>query len=391
MHNCAIICEYNPFHTGHEYQINRVRESGAATVFCVMSGNFVQSAMPSFCDKSIRAECAVRGGASAVIELPAVYATASAGYFAEGAVKIISKIRDVTHIAMGATSPAEILLRLAEIRIKRKDSYDKIVASGLKNGKSYNYACANAYTALYESVYGGDVSSVIQEPNNMLCIEYIAALDKFCANIEPLIIMRNGEQHNSENTDSDYISATAIRTAFSDNKADSVARYIPYEYSRIEQSRKLNSPDMEAYKKCAMYAIKCADENKISELRDCAEGMEHAIKNACFASYDDLINSPKLKIYGKKKIDRLLLSCLLDIKKSSIDKPFITRLLACKSDFDFGSLPAFVKTTNAEIKQAACESYGVTETLGIDCRASALYGTLCGLADGYFNYSLVKI
>ena len=78
MKNCAVICEYNPFHTGHKYQLDTLRSMSVDNIFCVMSGDFVQSAMPAFCDKLIRAECAIRGGADAVIELPTIYATAGA-------------------------------------------------------------------------------------------------------------------------------------------------------------------------------------------------------------------------------------------------------------------------------------------------------------------------
>ena len=103
MNNCAIICEYNPFHSGHKYQLDVVRAHGASNIVCVMSGQFVQSATPAFCDKALRAECAIIGGADAVIELPAAYATASAQAFAEGAIKIIAAIKNADTLAMGAT------------------------------------------------------------------------------------------------------------------------------------------------------------------------------------------------------------------------------------------------------------------------------------------------
>lgn len=390
MHNCAIICEYNPFHTGHRYQLEHVREQGATSVFCVMSGDFVQSASPAFCGKSVRAECAVLGGADAVIELPMIYATASAGYFAEGALKIISHIKDISHIAMGATGAPDIILRLADIKLKHSERYNDRVKTLLKNGKSYNFACANALAELYAGVYSDntDIESVIQEPNNILCIEYITAIDKHAANIEPLIIKRMGAVHNSPAIDGDYISATAIRREIDSNCSEQVKRYIPFYFERIIEHKKLHSPDISAYKKAALFALRSSSIEKISSLRDWSSGVEYSVKNLNPSSYDELVESEELKKFGKKRIERLLLDCLLDVKKEYLSLPFITRLLACKRDLDFKLLPKFVKTTNSEIRAADTDCRAV---LGVDERAADLYNTLSGFSGGYYNYSLVKV
>ena len=392
MHNCAIICEYNPFHTGHKYQLDRVCERGASAVFCVMSGNFVQSAMPAFCDKSIRAECAVRGGANAVIELPTIYATASAGYFAEGAVKIISQIKGISHIAMGATSPSDFILKLAEIKIKHSDKYNELLKNYLKTGKSYNYACVSALNELYSLIYADstDITPIIQEPNNMLCIEYITAIDKYAANIEPFIVKRSGAQHNSSITDGNYVSATAIRNAIDNDGADSIKRYIPYCCDRIIEYRTYHSPDINAYKKAALFALKRASVEEISRLRNCSDGMEYLLKRLSPSSYDELVESTELKKFGKKRVERLLLDCLLDIKKENLSSQFITRLLACKNDFDFKILPEIVKITNSDIRDASVSS-SIKTVLNIDENATALYNTLSGISGGYYNYSLVKV
>ena len=78
-----------------------------------MSGAFVQSGVPAFSEKAWRAECAILGGADAVIELPVVYSTASAQLFAEGGLKIISGIKNITHLAMGAVASADEILEIA--------------------------------------------------------------------------------------------------------------------------------------------------------------------------------------------------------------------------------------------------------------------------------------
>lgn len=394
MKNCAIVCEYNPFHTGHLYQLSRVGEYAPNNIFCIMSGAFVQAAMPAFCDKALRAECALLGGADAVIELPTVYSTASAQIFAEGALKIISGIKDITHIAMGAAADPSDVLKIADVKISHADKFSAELKKQLNNGKSYNSASAAALSRLCDRFYSKDcnVEQTLSDPNSILCLEYICAVNKFAANIEPLIIPRLGAQYNSSETRGDYISATAIRQAESDGKLDSAARYIPYKYKEIADWRKRHSPDVDCYKRMAVYALKCARSNEIKDMRNCSEGMEYLLKDLSYLhDFDDYIDKAVGRRYGKKRLYRLFMDILLNVDKSAVDKDFCTRLLACKKDLDFTLLPACVKTNNADIKAAAAESADVKDVLEIDLRATALYNTICRIDGDYFNYSLVKV
>ena len=48
MANIGIICEYNPFHNGHLYHINKIKEMFKdSTLILVMSGSFTQRGIPS--------------------------------------------------------------------------------------------------------------------------------------------------------------------------------------------------------------------------------------------------------------------------------------------------------------------------------------------------------
>ena len=91
---CGIVAEYNPFHSGHRFHIERTREMlGEHTIIvCAMSGNFVQRGDFALLDKYARAEMAVRGGADLVLELPLAAALSSAEGFAQGAVALLHKI-----------------------------------------------------------------------------------------------------------------------------------------------------------------------------------------------------------------------------------------------------------------------------------------------------------
>ena len=101
MKNCAIVCEYNPFHTGHLYQISKASKKYDG-VICIMSGNFVQRAQPAIVEKYTRATVALNCGASMVVELPVVYAVATGEKFADGAIRTLSQLKDVDAIVMGA-------------------------------------------------------------------------------------------------------------------------------------------------------------------------------------------------------------------------------------------------------------------------------------------------
>ena len=84
----GIICEYNPFHAGHAWMLQQLREGGADGIVCVMSGDFVQRGEFAVADKFARAEMAVRCGADVVLELPAPWSAATAEVFACGAIHI---------------------------------------------------------------------------------------------------------------------------------------------------------------------------------------------------------------------------------------------------------------------------------------------------------------
>ena len=100
----GIVCEYNPFHAGHAFQIEETRRAlGPETaVICVMSGNCVQRGDFAIFEKHARAQSAICGGADLVIELPVQYVLASAERFAEGAVSILDRLQICTHVSFGS-------------------------------------------------------------------------------------------------------------------------------------------------------------------------------------------------------------------------------------------------------------------------------------------------
>ena len=103
MKTAAIICEYNPFHNGHLYQLEKARnDTNADYLIVVMSGDFVQRGEPAIADKYMRTRMALSGGADLIIEMPAIYATASAEYFATAGIGILDQLGCVDYLSFGS-------------------------------------------------------------------------------------------------------------------------------------------------------------------------------------------------------------------------------------------------------------------------------------------------
>ncbi|MDE7164488.1 MAG: nucleotidyltransferase family protein, partial [Clostridiales bacterium] len=256
-------------------------------------------------------------------------------------------------------------------------------------GKSYNAASATALAKIFDELYPNShtIAPLFNDPNNILCIEYISAIYKYCANIQPLIIQRIGSQYNDTTINGVYASATAIRAA----DLSTMQRYIPFKYDKICEQRRTHAADMKLFNKLALYALKRANIDEIKNLRDCSEGMEYLLKNVSHLSnINDITEAVIGKRYSKKRINRLYLDLLLGIDKTLTCKPFITRLLACSKKFDFSILPEFVKTNNAEIKKSI-ENSDIFSVSSADFNAISLYNTLSDIIGDYYNYSLVKI
>ena len=56
----GVIVEYNPFHYGHAYHLEKAKEiTGADVVIAAMSGNFLQRGEPALVSKWVRTEMAL--------------------------------------------------------------------------------------------------------------------------------------------------------------------------------------------------------------------------------------------------------------------------------------------------------------------------------------------
>ena len=203
----GIIGEFNPFHNGHKYFIDRIKEKYPESfIVLVMSGNFTQRGIPSIYDKWDKSDIALNNGVDLVVELPFVFATQSADYFAKGSIEILNYL-DVDKIIFGSESnDIDTLKEIA--KIQNNDSFDTLVKLYCKNG--YNYPTALSM-AIEESI-----GKKITTPNDLLGISYIKEIINNNYDIEIDTIKRTNDYHDT-NIDDNISSATAIREAIKNN------------------------------------------------------------------------------------------------------------------------------------------------------------------------------
>lgn len=224
MKTAGIIAEYNPFHRGHEYQIQYTREKlGADYVIVAMSGDYVQRGTPALISKHLRAEMALRCGADLVLEMPVSVSTASAEAFAMGGVSLLDSLGVVDILCFGSESGEITALKeLAEVLVEEPEEYRILLKSFLSQGLSFPAARSQALTEYFKNPrnFTGDdfdgvltpllnqVTRILNTPNNILGIEYCKALLRLNSKIQPVTIRREGMGYHDTFADSGSLTET---------------------------------------------------------------------------------------------------------------------------------------------------------------------------------------
>jgi predicted nucleotidyltransferase len=271
----AVICEFNPFHTGHASLIKRMKEAagGDAAVVAIMSGNYTQRGEPALFPKHIRAACAVRGGADLVLELPFPYSCSGAERFANAGVHIAQSLGVVDTLFFGSEcGEIKPLCRLAE-QLESPAFLDAYYAQP----EDTNIGCAKKTEVVYRSVYGEDKNDLqlLREPNNVLSIEYIRALLRKGSSIAPITLPRTGMRHDEESIPQGEMitGASAARAGLlKREEREQILTKLPRETVDIIRQAMANgeilSPENRWLTYCLMYYRHCAPDL----LRNC-DGM----------------------------------------------------------------------------------------------------------------------
>ncbi len=302
MKSVGIICEYNPFHNGHLYHLNKTKELYPDhIVVLVLGGAFLQRGNPSILNKWDKTSIALNYGADLVIELPFPFASQSADIFAKGAIQILDTLK-VDNLVFGSEKgDAKLLENLVDCQLNNKD-YEKTVKKYLDEGINYPTALSKALNDLTDFN--------IKEPNDLLGISYIKEIKKQNSNIKPFCIKRTNDYHSLE-LDDQISSATSIRKALKENK--DIKSFVPdltYQYLTD------NIVIVDKYYGYLKYKIVSSIDN-LSIYQTVDEGLENRIKKYILTSntLDELIMNCKTKRYTYNKLNRMFTHILCNFTK----------------------------------------------------------------------------
>lgn len=228
MKTVGIIAEYNPFHNGHAYHIQKAKElTGADYCIVVMSCDFVQRGAPALMDKHLRTASALACGADLVIELPVCYSLGSAEYFARGAVTLLDKLGVVDSLCFGSEcGDIDLLMNFAKELLNETPVFKETLARELRVGHTYPQARNTALEASAPRLTA--YTNILTSPNNILAIEYCKALLALDSKIIPCTIRRAGSSYHDNSIETSFCSARAIRDSLRQpDVSENVAKQIP--------------------------------------------------------------------------------------------------------------------------------------------------------------------
>lgn len=304
----GIIAEYNPFHNGHAYQIAKTREAGATHIVAVMSGSCVQRGEIALCDKHLRAENAVKGGADLVIELPVPFSLGTAPDFAKAGVGIFNSLGCVDMISFGSEcgDVSELCDTLAAI-----DSLDEAaIKSKMSLGLTYPAAVA--------SLLGDEKANLLNGANNTLAIEYLRALKG--TGITPFTIGRTAP-HDSSDTTAQYASASHIREII--RKGESAGRFVPNDIPKSAVT------DMKNIESVILYRLAMMTKDDFADV-PYADGLESRLFEASrtSSSLNEIYDKVKTKNITHARVRRAVMLSALGVKKEDMLSVPYSRVLA---------------------------------------------------------------
>lgn len=309
----GIVCEFNPFHNGHKYLIDKVKGKNDIIV-TLMSGNYVQRGEPALFPKEVRVKSALSGGADIVIELPFLYATASAEYFAYAAVEILSAV-NCDKIAFGTESD-----NLKDLQ----DAADVLLSADFNSEIKKQLERGVSYPAARQAVFDRyNLKCDISSPNNILAIEYLKAIKKSGSAVKPVAVKRIGAGYNDKKPIDGFASATYIRELIQNNR-DYVG-FVPDEACAFydEAIKSGNFVCRQRYETALLSILRSKLNCDLSEIANMSEGLENRIKSAINSgtSLENVYALAKTKRYTHSRIRRAVLSVCFDIKEKDLKIP----------------------------------------------------------------------
>ena len=379
----GITAEYNPFHNGHKYHLQKSREiTGADYVIAVMSGNFTQRGEAAILDKWERSRLAVENGADLVLELPFVFACARGEKFAAGAVDILAGA-GATHISFGSESGDVESLRNLVIEIKgNQDKIDLARTVFMGEGNSY----ARSFQQAVGEVLGGDAASLMLAPNNILAIEYLRRIEEKGYAVEPIAVKRHGSGYFDENERAGFAGATAVRNLIKSGNAEASGKYVPDNVHKVLTGipQRQYDTDYAVFQLIRAEIIKSSNES-LSKIYCMGEGLHNKLKKEIIkaGNLQELISSVVSRRYTEAAVRRLMVYTLLGIRERETADQLYGRVLAAGAKGrelirmmkkqEIADIPII---SNINKEADICGS--VYDTLKYDLLASDMYNLICG-------------
>lgn len=318
---CGIICEYNPFHNGHKYQIEYVKENLGLQVVCAMSGAFVQRGTAAFADKYVRARTAAENGAEIVLEIPFPFSSMTAERFARAGIAVLDGCGMCSHVAFG--SECADTGKLSEIAgFLLSESSAESIRAYQKENPNISYAAARS-RAIAEAL-GAEYAEISENPNDILAIEYIKAIKTLGSGLVPVAVKRTVDR--TELPNGKYASSSHIRRLISEGNAEKAEKFVP------------NGTDLAdicsenpAFYELVRIALMTKTPEQLSEICEISGGLEYALIRTAkeSESYSEMCGKMPSKTLTDAKVRRMALFAFFGVTKVQAEElPAYTSVLA---------------------------------------------------------------
>lgn len=316
----GVIVEYNPFHNGHAFHIQKAKElAGAEIVIAVMSGNFLQRGEPALVSKWFRAEMALNGGVDLVFELPYQFATQKAETFANGAISLLHAA-GCESVCFGSESgDIDAFLKTVEVIESTEEQLDQQIKQRMKTGISYPKALSLTYKAISQSSEHVDLST----PNNILGFQYIKAIRAQKNGLIPLTIARKSADYHDEHFASATIaSATSIRKALFSKEIE-IGSFIPTSTNQLLKSYLEQYGQFhhwENYWPFLQFRLLQVTPDELRAIYEVEEGLENRLIKAAIqaGSFLEFMEAVKTKRYTWTRLQRICTHILTNATKTEM-------------------------------------------------------------------------
>ena len=357
----GIVAEYNPFHKGHQYQIDFLRSNGFDHIAVAMSGSCVQRGEIALLDKFTRARFAVDCGASLVCEVPYPYSCYSAEGFARSGVHILKNL-GVDALCFGSESAdINLLCDIADYLLT--DEYQQSIKTYLDEKIPFASAREKAIVEKFSLS-----KEVISASNDILALEYIKESKRIGWDVEFIPVKRQGANYNDLSAKGGFASASGIRNAVREYRFDTAAEFVPQTIqqqflNRIEQGDCFVADS--AFEKAVIASLKKLSADDFARLPDCNTELAHAFENAAAScnSFEKLFENLPTKQYTRARLNRIMLFAFIGVETDLPDLPPFVRILAMDKNGEY-----IVKNATTNSMLPVSHSYRILQEKDENCR-----------------------